>query len=122
MNENIVDTHSHAILPDRVVFVEQEGDFEFGADAVRAADEDGLAIFQSVEGEKSAEAAEIAEHFFAVSRAHGVSDQSNGLVARIDVDAGVFVSQSFFQIILLEIIFARPFATTFPSSERADEM
>ncbi len=67
---DVVDAMVHEVLADRVVLVEGDGDLQFRADAVHAADEHGAPVLRRVEGEQPAESADGAEHF----RATGLAD------------------------------------------------
>src|SRR5579862_2342960 len=75
------------ILPDRVVAVEGEGDFELGAHAVRAGDEHGLAEFSGVEGEKAAEAAHLTQDLAAAGGGQQLGQGGLDLVTKGNIDS-----------------------------------
>ena len=91
LNQNIVDAHGDEVDADGVVFVPIEGEFELGAYAVGAADEDGIFVFFA-DFDQCAEAAQITQHFGthgAFGKRFDVFDQ---LVACVDVHACVAVA------------------------------
>ena len=67
LDDEVVDVHGNEVDADGVVFFEGGGDFDFGADAVGAGDEDGVFVvaaeefFGVVEAEEAGEAAVFAE-------------------------------------------------------------
>ena len=91
LNQNVVDAHGDEVDADGVVFVPVEGEFELGAYAVSAADEDGIFVFFA-DFDQCAEAAQITQHFGthgAFGKRFDVFDQ---LVACVDVHACVAVA------------------------------
>ena len=85
---DVVDAMVDEVGADGVVLIELEGDLELGADAVHAADEDGLVIFFQVEGEEAAKPADFAEDFAAMGAGEELGQGGFDLVAEIDVNAG----------------------------------
>ena len=84
---DVVDAMIDKILADGVVAVHGEGDFELGAHAVGAGDQDGLAEFFGVEGEQSAEAADFAQHLAAVGGGEQLGQGGFDPVAQVNIDA-----------------------------------
>ena len=82
------------------MLAEQKGDLELRADAIRAGDEDGLFVLARIQRKQAAEAAEVAEDFRAICRAHAVLDELDGSIARIDVDARVLIGHFFCHSVL----------------------
>jgi hypothetical protein len=80
---------------DGVVKAEFESDFEFGADAVCGADEDGILESLKIEPEKSAEATDAAEDVAVECLLSEIFDAFLGAVSGRDVDASVGVGQGF---------------------------
>ncbi len=76
------------ILPDRVVTIRREGDFQFGAHAVHAGDKHGLLHAAEIGSKQAAEPANLAEHLGAVRLAHEFLDSAFDLVAEVHIDAG----------------------------------
>ncbi|KJJ17200.1 hypothetical protein HMPREF3156_01300 [Neisseria sp. HMSC06F02] len=92
LNQNIVDAHGDEVDADGVVFVPIEGEFELGAYAVGAADEDGIFVFFA-DFDQCAEAAQITQHFGthgAFGKRFDVFDQ---LVACVNIDACIAVAE-----------------------------
>ena len=73
------------------MLVQHKGEAQLRADAIRARDEHRLLIFAAIQGKEAAEAAEVAEDLRTIGRAHAVLDEFDGVVARIDVDAGILI-------------------------------
>ena len=58
--DDIIDAHGHAVDADGVVLVQQHGDAQLGADAVRAGDQDRMLNAGAVQLKQTAEAAQTA--------------------------------------------------------------
>ena len=83
----------HEVLADGVVPIHGEGDFQLGAHAIDAGDEHRLLVsFRMSSANKSAEAADFAEHFAAMRRGEQLRQRGFDFVAEIDVHAGARVS------------------------------
>src|SRR5206468_4054526 len=68
--------------------------FEFGADAVRAADQDRMApLPRRLEIEQAAEGADLPEHALAEGAARDPPEPLDGAHLRVDVDARVTIGQ-----------------------------
>ena len=80
------------VLADGVVAVHGEGELELGADAVGAGDEDGLAVFFDVEGEKAAEAADFAEDFGAMRGGEELRQRGFDAIAEVNVHTRAGIS------------------------------
>ena len=80
------------ILPHRVMTVHGKGDFQFGADAVRAGNEDRLAVFFCVERKQSAEPPHPAHHFTATGGSQQLGQCGFDLVTQSDIDSRGSVS------------------------------
>ena len=93
LHEDVVDTHGDGVLPHRIVLVEHEGKAELRAHAVRTRDEHRLLVLGRLQCEEAAEAAEIAEDFGAVRRAHAVLDELDRFISRVDIDARIAIGK-----------------------------
>ena len=100
--ENIVHAHRHRVLPDGVVPIQKKRQPQLRPHAVGARYQHRLFIFPKGKGKHAAKAAEIAEHLRAVRRTHAVFNELNGIIARVNIDPGVAVSEFFFHYALLE--------------------
>ena len=89
---DVVDAMVDEVLADGVVAVHGEGDFELGADAVDAGDEDGLAVFFDIEGEEAAEAADLAEDFGAVGGGEELRERGFDAIAEVNVHSRAGIS------------------------------
>ena len=87
LSGDVVDRHRDAVDADRVAPAREPCDQRLGADAVGRRDEQGVAVALPVDGEQSAEAADVADDFGAEGRPHVLLDELDGLLARRDVDA-----------------------------------
>ena len=90
--EDVVDAHGDGINADGVVFAEGKGDFQLGADAVGAGDEDGVLVAAQVV--KGAKGANLSENAGIVGRARVALDALNGIIARFFVHARAFVVEA----------------------------
>ena len=90
--EDVVHAHGDGVDADGVVFFEGEGDFEFGADAVGAGDEDGVAVAAQVV--KGAKGADLSEDAGVMCRACVLFDAFDGVVARFFVHPRAFVVEA----------------------------
>jgi len=72
--------------------VHGEGDFEFGPDAIRAGNQDGLPEFFGVERKQSAEPPDLAEHLTAMRRSEQLGQSGFDPVPQINVNPGGSVS------------------------------
>ena len=90
--EDVVDAHGDGINADGVVFAEGEGDFQLGADAVGAGDEDGVPVAAQIV--KGAKGADLSEDAGVVGRARVALDALDGVVARFFVHARAFVVEA----------------------------
>ena len=90
--DDVVHAHRHAVDAHRVVLVHEEGEFELGAHAVRARDEDGLRITRQIEREQPAESADVGSG----ARRHRASDvlfhEFHRFITRGDVYARLFIA------------------------------
>ena len=91
-NGDVVDAMIDEVLADGVVAVQGEGDFQLGAHAVGAGDQDRLAEFLGVEGKQAAEAAHVAEHLAAAGGGEQAGQRGLDFVAQADVHAGGGIS------------------------------
>ena len=91
--QNVVDAHGHQIDAHRIMFADQLGDFELGANAVGAGNKDGVFhVLHGGGGKQAAEASDIADHLGAIRRMHRVFDGVYGSSALFDIDAGIGIS------------------------------
>ncbi len=74
------------VLADGVVAVQGEGDFELGAHAVGAGDEDRLAEFLGVQREQAAKAADLAQHLAAAGGGEQPGQGGLDPVAQVNID------------------------------------
>ncbi len=100
LDEHVVDAHGDEVDADGVVDVELGGELDLGADAIGAGDEDGVLVvaFEEllvvVEAEEACEAAGVGDDALALGAAEVAEDELCGLVAGVDIHAGVGVGQS----------------------------
>ena len=92
VTEDVIDAHGDGINADGVVFAKGEGNFQFGADAVGAGDEDGVLVAAQVV--KGAKGADLSEDAGVVGRTRVALDALDGVVARFFVHACAFVVQA----------------------------
>ena len=101
LDEDVVDAHGNGVLADRVVLVEHEGQAQLRADAVGAGDEHRLLVLAGIQRKETAEAAEVAEDLRTIRRLDAVLDEFDGVVASIDVDAGILIGKLFCHFAIL---------------------
>ncbi len=80
------------ILPDRVMPVHGEGDFELGPDAIHAGNQHRLPEFFGIEGKQPAKTADLAEHLAAMGRSEQLGQSGLDPVAQININPGGGVS------------------------------
>ena len=95
LHDNVVDAVIHQVAADGVVQVHLEGEFQLGADAVDAGDEDGILEFLLVDLKQAAESANFAEYVLVERAMSQVLDALLGAIGSFYVDAGVGVSEAF---------------------------
>ncbi len=88
---DVVDAVVDEVFADGVVAVGHFGDLQFGADAVDAADQNGVLEFLELGLEEAAEAADGAEDLGPVGDADDFLDAALDAVAEVDVDSGLAV-------------------------------
>ncbi len=91
LGEHIIDAHGHGILSDGVVLVHHEGDFQFGAHTVGAADQDGFLVVERGKVEHAAKTTNIAHHARPLCGGDMFLDASDRLVASLQCYASLFV-------------------------------
>ena len=92
MGQHVIDAHGHQIDAYRIVTIKFDGQFELGAHAVSAGNQNRLAVaFGYLE--QRAETAETAEHALAQGFFGEWLDALDEGVAGIDVDAGITVGK-----------------------------
>ena len=91
LGEHVVDAHGHSILPDNVVLVHHEGDFELGAHTISAADKDRFLIVERSEVEHAAKAADVAHHAGTLRGRNVLLDTSHRLIAGLQCHTRLFV-------------------------------
>jgi hypothetical protein len=96
LDQNVVDAVIDQIASDGVVLAHQNGDLEFGADAIDTGDQHRvLEATQASQGEHAAETADVGHH----SRSEGTADMFahtlDGFIGRIDVYPRVAIGDSF---------------------------
>ena len=90
--QDVVHAHGHQVLAHRLVTVQQLGEHELGAYAIRARDEDGiLHVLQRGGGEEPAEAADTAHNLGTVGCGNHLLDGVHRAAALGGVHAGVLV-------------------------------
>jgi len=91
-HHEVVDAHRDEIDADRVVLVGHEGQLQLGADAVGAGHQHRLLVAGG-NGTQARETTQPAFDFGTVGAAHVGLDPFHQLVTRVDVDAGVSVTE-----------------------------
>src|SRR5439155_15308427 len=91
LDEDVVDTVIHQIRSDSIVAAGHECDLQLGADAIGARDEHRVAPTLAIDSEESAERTDIREDARRERRARQRLDAADGLVACVDVDAGLAI-------------------------------
>ena len=94
LHHHVVHAHRHEVDTDAVVALLLEGELELGADAVGARNQHRLAVFLRDLAQR-AEAADAGEHLGPQRAARERLDRFDQRVARVDVDAGVAIGESF---------------------------
>ena len=94
LRQHIVDTHSDSVDADGVVFVHCKGNLEFGAHAIRSADQNRFFDVQRSEVEHSAKGADVAHGAFALGGTHVRFDSAYYFVSGLEVHAGSFIMLS----------------------------
>src|SRR5258708_356579 len=89
LDENVVDAVIDKVAADGGMDFHGHGDFELGADAICAGDEDGLFPFFAVEREERAETADTAENTRSESAAGMVADALLGVIRDSDIHSGI---------------------------------
>jgi hypothetical protein len=74
--------------------IHKHGHPEFGADPIRAGNQDRFLVFAGVKGKKTAEASDLSQNFRPKSAPHGATHQVYGLVSRVNVNPGVRIGQT----------------------------
>ena len=92
--EHVVDTHSHGVDADGIVFVHREGNLEFGPHAICSADENRFFDVQRCEVEHSAKGADVAHRAFALGGTYVRFDSTYYFVSGLEVHAGSFIMLS----------------------------
>ena len=89
LDDEVVDVHRHTVDADRVVDLELDRELHLRADAVGAADEDGILVLLAgaVQLEHPRERAMQSEDARRIGAPHDRLDAVDDLVARVDVDA-----------------------------------
>ena len=88
---DVVDAVVDEIGANGVVAVHREGDFQFGADAIDARDQNRLAHPGKIRREKPAETADLAEHFRTMGLPNELVDAALQPIAQIDIHSGTGV-------------------------------
>ena len=91
LHEDVVDAVVDEIDADRSMDAGLKRDSEFGADAIRTGDENGIVHLCRVEAEQSAEGSNLGENAGGERAARQRADPPHDLVASLDVDAGLLV-------------------------------
>src|SRR5713226_2083427 len=89
VDENVVDAVIDEVAADSGMDFHGDGDFELGADAIRAGDEHGLFPLFAVEREERAETADAAENARSESAAGMVADALLGVIRDGDIHSGI---------------------------------
>src|SRR6266853_6128890 len=89
LDENVVDAVIDEVAADGGMDFHGHGDFELGADAIRAGDEHGLFPLFAVEREERAETADAAENAGSESAAGMVADALLGVIRDGDIHSGI---------------------------------
>ena len=97
VDQEIVHAHGHEVDPDRVVPVGEEGDLQLAADAVGGGDEDRLREPLG-DADEAGEGADPADHLRAHRPPGEHRDAARGLVAGVDVHAGVPIRQGIHRV------------------------
>jgi len=97
---NIVDAVIDQVGADGVVDVHLEGDFQFGAHAVYARDQDGIHPLRLVHGKQAAETANFAEDAAGKCLVGEILDPLLGAIGAVNVYASVGVGDSGFRGIM----------------------
>ena len=96
MHDDVVDAHRHQILADAVEQSGLDGDLELGADAVGGRHQHRILEARRLEIEQAAEAAQIGVGAGPPRGAGGGRDARDQCLARVDIHAGVFISEAVF--------------------------
>ena len=95
-HDDVVDDHADQVEADRVVDVQSLRDRDLGAHAVGRRREQRLGVGRDLaEVVEPGETAHSSEDLGAVRASHGVLHQLDGLVARLGVDTGCGVRETF---------------------------
>ena len=84
---DVVDAMIDQILPDRVMAIHGKGDFQLGADAIHAGNEDRVAEFFDIQREQSAEPADLAEDLAAAGGSEQLRQGGLDPVAQVNIDS-----------------------------------
>src|SRR6267142_675036 len=91
LHKNVVHAVIDEIRPDRIVTIHHDGDFQLGADAVRARNEHRALHSAEVAREHSPERADVGDHPRRKNIPRQVANPFLRGIRSVDVDAGVFV-------------------------------
>ena len=92
-HQNIVDTHCDEVDADRVVAIERDGQFEFGAHAVCPRDQHRPLVLSGRQFEESAKAADTAQAFRPLGLPHQRLDTLYQIITGVDIDACITVTE-----------------------------
>ena len=95
LHGDVVHAMVNEVLADRVVDVELEGYFEFGAYAVCGGDEHRGRELLEIEGKEAAEAANLTQDVLIEGLARKHLDALLGAIPRGDINSGISVGQRF---------------------------
>src|SRR5215472_6497720 len=91
LHSNVVNAVVYQVSADRVVYPHHESDFELGADAVDARNQDGFAELLLVDGEHAAEPADLADHALGERPVRQILDALLGAVSAVNIHPAVGV-------------------------------
>ena len=93
--DDVVHAHSHAVDTHGVVLVHHKGQLDLGADAVGAADQNGILHAGQRRNEHTAESADVIDRAFVLGALDMCLHQFNGTVTGGNIHAGGFVAFAF---------------------------
>jgi len=89
---DVIDAMVDEVFADGVVTAGEEGDLQFGADAVDGRDEDGIGMAPGIEGEEAAETADLAHDSGTAGGGEQLGEGGLDAIAEVNIHAGCGVS------------------------------
>src|SRR5205823_12696939 len=94
-DRDVIDAMIHQVGPDGIVAIHRERHLQFRSYSIHARHQDGLAHSRKVRREKSAEAADLSQHFWSMRGSDTRLNAAFNEVAEINIHAGARVSLFF---------------------------